>query len=144
MARNLDNLRRWRASNRERINTLARQRHASNPTKRCLDAKRYRLRHPEYKPRQQKADKHRREQLRAEMFAVYGRECVCCKEREINFLTLDHVNGGGTQEFLRFGSLGLLRQLKKRGWPQSGYRILCMNCNFATRFGRPCPHVMGK
>jgi hypothetical protein len=32
------------------------------------------------------------------------------------------------------------RDLKKRGWPQEGYTVLCMNCNFAQRFGHRCPH----
>lgn len=29
--------------------------------------------------------------------------------------------------------------LVKQGFP-IGYRVLCMNCNFAKRFGNKCPH----
>lgn len=31
--------------------------------------------------------------------------------------------------------------LRRRGWPQEGYRLLCWNCNAMTRYGRTCPHV---
>jgi hypothetical protein len=30
--------------------------------------------------------------------------------------------------------------LRRRRWPQEGYRLLCWNCNSMTRFGRTCPH----
>lgn len=31
-------------------------------------------------------------------------------------------------------------QLRREGYPQEGYRLLCWNCNAMTRGERPCPH----
>jgi hypothetical protein len=33
-------------------------------------------------------------------------------------------------------------ELKRQNWPQDGYRVLCMNCNWATSRGRTCPHEL--
>ena len=74
----------------------------------------------------------------------YGRECECCGETEPLFLTIDHVNGGGSKHRREEGSHTyalILREKKKIGeWP-SGYRILCHNCNCGRwRNGGICPH----
>lgn len=90
-----------------------------------------------------------RKQLRDQMLEAYGRKCACCGEAGEGFLTLDHFgeyrgvpeperpgmyqrNYRGSYEYLR---------LRKMGWPKDGLRILCMNCNWATRRDRPCPHT---
>ena len=79
--------------------------------------------------------------LRREMVTAYGGACECCGESEMVFLALDHPCGGGMKDRLESGgSTGLYRRLKKLGWPKDGYRILCANCNVATKFGRTCPH----
>lgn len=76
----------------------------------------------------------------ADIIAAYGGRCECCGETETRFLSLDHVNGGGTKHRAMLGGGRKLRQfLKAEGWP-SGYRILCMNCQFGTRYGQTCPH----
>jgi hypothetical protein len=83
--------------------------------------------------------------LKREMIAAYSTSgsCECCGETGLAFLTLDHIKRDGTADRLAFGgSHRLWSSLKKRGWPDLGYRILCMNCNFATRYGRPCPHTV--
>lgn len=75
-------------------------------------------------------------------FKAYGGvACACCGETEFAFLTIDHINGGGHQHRLRIGGSGsrLYTWLRLQGYP-SGYRVLCMNCNWATRLGAPCPH----
>ena len=84
--------------------------------------------------------------IKAELIAAYGGRCVCCEETAPAFLTLDHTNRDGKQHRAQFGGRGIATakqiyaDLKRRGWPQDGYRLLCMNCNFATRYGQPCPH----
>lgn len=83
---------------------------------------------------------YRRGKLKAEMMAAYGSECACCKESNEEFLTLDHVHGGGGKHRRSISGGSVYQDLKNKGWPKEGYRILCMNCNFATRFGQPCPH----
>lgn len=77
------------------------------------------------------------QKLRNEIFDHYGRQCECCKESEECFLTLDHVNGGGTRDRLRGNVWGRLR---KAGFP-SGYRVLCWNCNWAYHKLGICPHA---
>jgi len=75
------------------------------------------------------------------MFDAYGSVCACCSEEERIFLTLDHeLRNGGEHRRLHKGG-NVLYDLRNREWPQDeGYRILCMNCNFAMRWGRKCPH----
>lgn len=85
-----------------------------------------------------------RRAAKREMVDVYGGECACCGEKEIAFLCLDHPDGGGLAERTEAGgSAALMRKLKKDGWPK-GYRILCANCNLATKYGRTCPHQAKK
>lgn len=79
-----------------------------------------------------------RRALRVETLDHYGRVCVCCGETREEFLSVDHVNGGGRQHVKEVGIL--YRWLKKHHWPTAGFRVLCMNCNFSRgRYGY-CPH----
>lgn len=78
--------------------------------------------------------------LRIEMFSQYGQECKCCGEKNLLFLTIDHKDSDGRNERKKFGARWL-SQLKKRGWPQNGYQILCWNCNCGRAVnGGICPH----
>lgn len=79
--------------------------------------------------------------IRQELLTAYGACCMCCGETALPFLTLEHINHDGATHRREVGeSSNVYRDLKRRGWPREGYAILCMNCNFATRFGDPCPH----
>ena len=81
--------------------------------------------------------------VRDELVAAYGSKCVCCGETERPFLTIDHELGDGAAHKRALGGGGgyaVWLDLKRRGWPQQGYRLLCMNCQFGTRYGRTCPH----
>ena len=83
----------------------------------------------------------RRRALKAEVFAAYGGRCVCCEETIHDFLTIDHTQGyhnGHTGE-PRSG-IPLYAWLKRHGFPQESFRLVCFNCNQAVaRLGR-CPH----
>lgn len=71
----------------------------------------------------------------------YGSICACCGENRIEFLTIDHINGGGhrhRQELKRRGK-NFLFWLIKNNFPD-GYRVLCMNCNFSLGMFGYCPH----
>ena len=87
------------------------------------------------------AQKGVRDRLRDQMLEAYGAKCACskCPETNPDFLCLDHVNGDGKMHRLKVGS-HTYADLRRQGWPQNGYRLLCWNCNSGTRFGRPCPH----
>ena len=86
--------------------------------------------------------------IRAEMLTAYGCVCVCCGESREPFMTLDHFdpNDKGVYRHRKDGKSGWLRgfqeyyRLQKLGWPKKSVRILCMNCNHATRRGGVCPH----
>jgi hypothetical protein len=71
--------------------------------------------------------------------------CACCGERQYLFLTLDHIEGGGTQERLALsngkgGGRGVYLRLKREGYPV-GYQVLCVNCQFGRALNHGvCPH----
>lgn len=80
--------------------------------------------------------------LKREMFDAYGGVCACCGEDAIEFLSLDHINGGGNADRARRGvqpGYAFYLRLRKEGWP-AGYQVLCFNCNFAKRTNPVCPH----
>lgn len=82
-----------------------------------------------------------RASLRMEVIQAYGGPfCSCCGEFNIEFLTLDHVKGGGRKHRRKVGSgWAFYLWLKRRGFPK-GYRVLCMNCNFSLGVHGYCPH----
>lgn len=82
----------------------------------------------------------RRLRIKAELVAGYGGKCTCCGETSIEFLTLEHLNGGGRAHRAIKDSLAIFNEVIKSNFP-SEYTILCMNCNFAKRFGKECPHI---
>lgn len=67
-------------------------------------------------------------------------KCACCGEKTIEFLSLDHINGGGYQHRKKTKT-NLWLVLSRQGWPD-GYRILCFNCNMCLGFNGYCPHNM--
>lgn len=74
------------------------------------------------------------------MRAYGGARCACCGEVEVEFLSIDHIGGGGGVHRKAIGGIGLYSWLIRNKFP-AGFRVLCMNCNFATRHGRECPHA---
>lgn len=79
--------------------------------------------------------------LRDAMLDAYGRSCACCGESHVEFLTLEHVNRDGSLHRKKVGGgANTYRDLRDRGWPKDGYKVLCMNCNWGMRRGGVCPH----
>lgn len=67
-------------------------------------------------------------------------ECACCGEKEIHFLTIDHINGGGTKHFKEIGmGTSFYRWLINNKFPP-GFQVLCFNCNCAKGHFGICPH----
>ncbi len=80
--------------------------------------------------------------LRLELIQAYGRRCACCGESAVEFLALDHINGGGNAHRKQMKtSTQIYRDLKRQGFPKDGFRLLCHNCNMATGFYGYCPHA---
>lgn len=91
--------------------------------------------------------------LRLECLQRYGGleipECCCCKEKIVEFLTLDHVEGGGSthqREIFNDKSIGgnsFYYKLKKLDFPnEPRLQVLCVNCNFGKRTNKYCPHEL--
>jgi hypothetical protein len=96
--------------------------------------------------------------LKREVFEAYGgARCSCkgCPERKnpiFEFLTLNHVGGGGTKHRralggkripgggFSFGGQHTYRWLRRKGFPP-GYNVLCWNCQWGVhRNNGRCPH----
>lgn len=82
--------------------------------------------------------------VREEAIEAYGGRCECCGIRTREFLTIDHVNGGGGPHRRATKTTYFYRWLKQRGFPQKGYRLLCYNCNSALGHRGYCPHQKKK
>jgi hypothetical protein len=79
--------------------------------------------------------------LKAEVIAAYGGKCVCCGITEFAFLTIDHIHGGGEAHRRKVGmGKNFYRWLKRNGFPQEEFRLLCFNCNCARGHLGYCPH----
>jgi len=79
-----------------------------------------------------------REKRRRNTIDHYGGCCACCGETELVFLTMDHIDGGGTQHNKEINGAHLAQWLFKMGYPE-GFQVLCFNCNWAKSHGG-CPH----
>ena len=93
-----------------------------------------------------KYQKNYQRKVRQEAINAYGGRCSCCGETEVYFLAIDHIFGGGNRiqrergEAHR-GGYNFYLQLKKLGYPQREYRVLCHNCNMGREVnGGVCPH----
>jgi hypothetical protein len=81
---------------------------------------------------------------KAEAMLAYGDGCcACCGETNLDFLTLDHVNGDGAQKRADGALTGATSYswLKRRAFPdRDQFQVLCFNCNCAkgVRGGCPC------
>ena len=83
-------------------------------------------------------DKRRRKELRINVLTYYGGKCVCCGETTIEFLSMDHIDGGGTYH-RRHIQRRIWNWLKSNNYP-GGFQVLCFNCNLAKGFHGYCPH----
>lgn len=82
------------------------------------------------------------QKYRVQVLIHYGGDppkCACCGESEFRFLTLDHINGGGSKQRREIfdgtkrkdrGGVPFYRWVKKNGFPE-GFQVLCSNCNMA-------------
>jgi hypothetical protein len=69
--------------------------------------------------------------------------CNCCGEKQYEFLSIDHINGGGNEHrrtFTKDGKGGNIYHWLKRNDFPPGFQILCHNCNMSKGFYGQCPH----
>ena len=87
-----------------------------------------------------------KKELRKQVLTHYGKgilACLCCGETIEQFLTLDHINGGGNKMrklYPRMRAWMLLQWLRSHNYPK-GYQTLCWNCNSGRSSNNGiCPH----
>ncbi len=121
----------WRNKNRDKVRAAS---------------KKYKENHKELTTaRTVKSNRKKRSDYRKETISHYGGtppRCACCGEKEVKFLTIDHINGGGNKDRKEKNNVagGLCGWLVKNGFP-SGFQVLCMNCNWGKYInGGKCPH----
>lgn len=68
---------------------------------------------------------------RREALETMGGKCVECGFNDWRALQIDHVNGGGSQEFKKIGHRAAYKKAVK-GDPN--YQLLCANCNWIKRY----------
>jgi len=125
-----------------------------DPAKRRAYNQHWERTHPGYRRAWEQAHPHRRnswmktyrDQLKVQVFQIYGGPiCVCCGETHFEFLSLDHTYGNGAKHRSQLKKEGSYEGsnfyiwLKKHSFPP-GFRVLCMNCNFALGNFGYCPH----
>lgn len=101
----------------------------------------YATTHPEANARNHAAY-HARLKLAA-LNAYGGPKCSCCGETLLEGLSIDHIGGGGAEHRRELKKTVFYKWLRDNGFP-SGYRVLCMTCNFAGRILGYCPHEDGR
>lgn len=120
----------WRQSHPEVVNPAAKRWKLANPAKFKLIVQRGRAR------------------LKIEVLSAYAGgtpKCACCGESDIRFLTLDHIENNGAAERREVGrkGYGFYAFLRREGFPQNGYQVLCFNCNCSKRStNNVCPHLL--
>ena len=98
---------------------------------------------PERKEARRQIANRRNARLRIEALEYYSNglmKCNCCGESQERFLTIDHIDNSGAEHRRKVGRGGVLRNLKKEGYPK-GFRVLCFNCNCGREYNKGvCPH----
>ena len=86
------------------------------------------------------------EKIKLEVFKHYSGDeipyCACCGENNYEFLTVDHIDGGGAQHRRENGyhpGNSTYSWILKNNFPE-GFRILCWNCNSSRGVYGYCPH----
>lgn len=97
----------------------------------------YKRHRDERLPKIRKNSVDRRRRLKLEVLTHYGAAlgkpmCVTCGEERLPCLTVDHINGGGSEHRRSLGSKNICQWLKGENFP-SGFQTLCMNCQFMKR-----------
>lgn len=134
-----------------------------DPKKRKAQAKRYRNR-PDIRPRllayhrmyNRKYESKYSPKRRAKQWAMKltvlnyysnnNMRCACCGVPEPEFNTIDHIKGRGKRLRKRLGlpaGYVFYGWLIKNNFPP-GFRVLCLNCNFAWGVYGVCPHVLDR
>lgn len=126
--------------NKEKLKEYYNKYYQKNKEKINEYAKNYRQRNKERlkeydKKNKEKKKEHNKEYNQKMKELVYNQysngviECACCGEKEIDFLSLDHIyNNGGNHRKKIGGGNRVLSWAIKNNFPPI-FQLLCMNCN---------------
>jgi hypothetical protein len=78
------------------------------------------------------------QKLRRQVIELYGGACQCCQETCLQFLTIDHVKGGGGKHRKSMTGNYYL-SIIRRGYCKD-FRVLCANCNASFGLFGFCRH----
>lgn len=147
--------RKWYKENIEHVREYAKAYRAANKSRIAAWKKKYAETHVRvYKPRppeqrQKFLEKQKLWRLATRLRVIDNyskgkRRCNCCGEKDIRFLSIDHINNGGNKHKREIGtrsSSQLCAWLVKNGFPE-GFQILCFNCNCGKGIHGVCPHKL--
>jgi hypothetical protein len=100
----------------------------------------FRRKNPESWKNRKERGKERDQEIREVVFEHYG-PCTCCKESNIHFLSIDHINNDGAEHRRSIGGQSLYLWIIRNNFPDD-LQSLCYNCNCAKQFSGLgfCPH----
>ncbi len=124
--------------NREHIIRKSKDNKLKNPDK-YKQLEKARRQTSEFKINARKYAKDRWQRIKKQTLDNYGGKCLCCGESHIEFLSIDHINGNGTQHRKTTIGTHIYDWLRRNDYPE-GYRVLCFNCNMSLGFFGYCPH----
>lgn len=87
----------------------------------------------------------RRQKYKLLVLSHYGGnppKCECCEEKNIKFLTIDHIKNNGYEhrKLIGEGSLAMYLWIIRNNFPKE-FRVLCFNCNLGRGINKGiCPH----
>lgn len=82
--------------------------------------------------------------IKLAVITKYGGKCTCCGEATLEFLTIDHITFNGKEDRWSKGDGAKFYMWLRDNEIQPDLQVLCMNCNWGTRYGSACPHTRGK
>lgn len=132
----------WRHAHPEEVKAMVHRSEAKRVEKRKVYAARYQEANKEKISARGKAWNRKNKLAVLNHYSPGGIRCACCGEQRIEFMTLDHVNGGGGQhrkEIKKTAGNSFYRWLIANQFPD-GFRVLCFNCNAAFGMYGQCPH----
>jgi hypothetical protein len=106
------------------------------------DSRQYRTKNPEATRRHWQTNNLKARMDVLHYYGGYPPACACCGEAHLEFLAIDHIEGGGVKhrkEVMKNAGNAFYRWLRNHDYP-AGYRVLCHSCNCARGFYGYCPH----
>lgn len=70
--------------------------------------------------------------IKRDMISAYGGKCAICGDTHFEFMTIDHINGGGCslrRKGIIISGYRFYLWLRERNYPKDEYRLLCFSCN---------------